>query len=599
MPRALPLAAVLIACLTLPACGGSSGDDSPTGGTPPAGGNDPCAAALADDATPFVAAFAAIPGKPRGDRRRHDVRDVRDLLWAHRAAAARGLRALDARDVRDEDVGDLAVLNDDGSLVLAANPFDLANTGLRFTRNAAGGYDVARADATLRTPLGSRLTLGDDDAAQASVPFSFPFYGRPHGSVFVNSDGNLTFEQSDTATTERSVGRVLAGPPRVAPFFADLDPTAGGRIFMNATASAFTVTWCSVRGFDLPGTVTTQASLFPDGSIEVRFGAVTLDAAVTGVGPGRTSTLASVDLRATPVGGGAGAVLERFAASSELDLVTASRRFLASHPDDFDQLVFFTDTRVVETGTFAFQTTINNDIRGIGKDVFNAAGEFGSGGRLQGLVVMDDIGKFPEEPTARVPGLGEDSTLSVLGQEVGHRWGAHLLFRDAAGRTSEALLGRAESHWSFFFDSDGSVLEGNEIEDLGGSFRTGTPVQRYGPLDLYAMGLIGPGEVPTVFFVENPTGTTRTNDSEPRSNVSFGGTRRDVTISQIVAAMGSREPDASRSPRLHRLGFVHVVGRGRSAQPGALAKLERIRAGFTTFFQNATGGRMTLDTRLR
>ena len=40
-------------------------------------------------------------------------------------------------------------------------------------------------------------------------------------------------------------------------------------------------------------------------------------------------------------------------------------------------------------------------------------------------------------------------------------------------------------------DSDASVMEGNDIEDLGGgSFRTVAAVQRYSLLDQYAMGLV-------------------------------------------------------------------------------------------------------------
>src|SRR4029077_1247575 len=124
-------------------------------------------------------------------------------------------------------------------------------------------------DAGFRSALGSRVTLGDDDSASIGIPFQFPFYGTPQTSAFVNSDGNITFGEEDKASTDRNVARVLTGPPRVAPFFADLDPTQGtGKIFVNAAADQFTVTWCSVRGFDSTRTTTVQATLLPDGSVE-------------------------------------------------------------------------------------------------------------------------------------------------------------------------------------------------------------------------------------------------------------------------------------------------------------------------------------------
>src|SRR4029079_14568173 len=97
--------------------------------------------------------------------------------------------------------------------------------------------------------LGRQLTLGDDDSVEVDVPFSFPFYTDTEKVAFVNSDGNVTFGEEDKASTERKVSRRLTGPPRVAPFLADLDPTSGGRIFVNATSDLYTVTWCAVAGF--------------------------------------------------------------------------------------------------------------------------------------------------------------------------------------------------------------------------------------------------------------------------------------------------------------------------------------------------------------
>ena len=153
--------------------------------------------------------------------------------------------------------------------------------------------------------------------------------------------------------------------------------------------------------------------------------------------------------------------------------------------------MIWTDASLVQN-SFAYETTVANEIRGIGVDVYDASREFGSAGRLRSLAVMDWLGKYPEDPRAKF--LGENNTVSVLGQEVGHRWLAFLEFRDRTGARSDQLLGRDQAHWSFFFDSDASVMEGNDIEDLGGgSFRTVDAVKRYSLLDQYAMGLVGEG----------------------------------------------------------------------------------------------------------
>ena len=352
---------------------------------------------------------------------------------------------------------------------------------------------MRQTDAAFRTAIGNRITLTDDDTSRADVVFSFPFFSANERTAFVNSDGNITFREGDKASTDRSVGRLLTGPPRVAPFLADLDPSAGGTVFVNAAADHYTVTWCGVRGFDSTQTTTVQATLLPDGTIEMRFASgITLPDAVVGLSPGQTLDFRTVDLSAQgPTSGGGTAVGERFSENPDLDVVAAANTFYRSHPDSFDQLVFWTDTSVVSGDAFAFESTVANEIQGIGVDIFDISREFGSAGRLQSYTLMDRLSKYPDDPTTKF--LGENNTLSVLGQEVGHRWLAYFNFRDHLGQRSEELLGRDNAHWSFFMDSDASVMEGNDIEALGGgSFRTVGAVQPVQPARSVCDGAGGP-----------------------------------------------------------------------------------------------------------
>jgi hypothetical protein len=213
--------------------------------------------------------------------------------------------------------------------------------------------------------------------------------------------------------------------------------------------------------------------------------------------------------------------------------------------------------------------------------------------------MMDRLDKWPDDPNQRF--RGENSTVSILGQEVGHRWLAFMEFRDHTGQRSDALLGRDRAHWSFFFDSDGSVVEGNDIEDLGGgSFRTVGAVERYSLLDQYAMGLVDASEVPPFFYVENPTlvNPARERESAPRRGVTFRGTRRDVTMDDVIAVLGPRAPSAAESPRVWRQAFVFVVTGGRDVQPHEVEKLDRIRVAWEQFFSRATDSRMESITAL-
>lgn len=609
MRGALPAFALVL----LLACGGGSGsgttpDPSPT---PPPAPQNPCLAASLEPGDPP----AADP--PSSSPSKRDVVDgssrwrVLDALWTHREAQIR--RATRSREAplaaeppttpppRAADVGDIAVVQDTGDLVLPANVYDVLNTGLRFARNGSGGYDVSRIDGAFRSALGTRVTLTDDDSTDIAVPFSFPFYGQSQTGAFVNSDGNITFGEPDKASTERNVARLLTGPPRVAPFLADLDPTTGsGRVFVNAAADQYTVTWCSVRGFESLGTITAQATLLPDGTIEFKYAQVGIADAIVGLSPGRTGVFTPVNLSDPgPTAGGAGAVGERFAARGELDTVALTKAFYGTHGDNYDQLVVWTDQPYVRDA-FAYEQTVANEVRGIGVPTFDLARDFGSSGRLRSMAMMDFVGKYPESPTTRF--LGENNTLSILGQEVGHRWLAFVDFSDHNRERSEALLGRGLSHWSFFLDSDASVMEGNDIEDLGGgSFRTVAAVQRYSALDQYLMGLIPESEVPPFFYVANPTNTSpvRQRESGPQVGVTFTGTRRDVRIEHIVEIHGPRTPSADATSKVHRQAFILLVTAGRSPDAAQIDKIDRIRRAWETFFLEATSGRMTADTRLQ
>ena len=444
-------------------------------------------------------------------------------------------------------------------------------------------------------------------ASRATLTFPFSFYGVAQTTAFVNSDGNITFGQGDNASTARSVGRVLSGPPRVAAFFADLDPSAGGSVYLRSASDAFTVTWCGVPVFDSPRRTTFQAALLPDGTIEVKFApapAWTAADGITAIAPGPTSAaLAPVDLSTTsagPITGNAGAIGERFALRASLDLVAVARQFYSTHADLFDQLVVWTDAVMTPEDAFAFEATVANNVTGIGLDVFNASPQFSSAGRLSSLVQMDAIAKYPDDPATKF--LGENNTLSVMGQEVGHRWLAYLRFSDHNRQPSEALLGRDAAHWSFFFDSDASVMEGNRIQDLGGgSFRTVAAVEQYSLLDQYAMGLVRDIDVPKMFYVESPVSVSNNAaaDSPPRVGVTFSGTRRDVLINDVIEVMGGRSPTADATPKVHRQAFLFVVSRGRTADPTAIAKIDRIRLAWEPFYAQATGSRGRVDTRLQ
>lgn len=149
-------------------------------------------------------------------------------------------------------------------------------------------------------------------------------------------------------------------------------------------------------------------------------------------------------------------------------------------------------------------------------------------------------------------------------------------------------------------NSDASHDEGNYISDLGGGeFRTLGASLRFGPLDQYLMGIRRPEEVPPFFVVRNPVGTATSPSRAPASGVQFRGTRKDVSVGDVIAAMGPRNPPAGAvALPPFRQAFVYVSV-GATAESEQVAKLDRIRQQWEPFFQASAGGRRSVDSRLQ
>jgi len=502
------------------------------------------------------------------------------------------------------DVGEIAVIPDDGTLVVRPNTFDLARRSVRFTPSGAG-YRVTAGGPALdlaAASAGQRLLLDDDDTRQVQIGFSFPFFGRAFTSVFVNSDGNLTFTAGDVSTSERDLGRFLTGVPRISTFFNDLNPADGGQVTSLSESGRFVVTWTEVPECCAPPRQpisTFQVSLFPDGRIEFAYAEVGAAEAVVGISSGGfTGNPKLMDLSAAD---GSEAitvpVAEVFSTRTDLNITAAARKFYETHEDAYDHLVVFTNFSLQLQDAYAFAALIANNTSGIGLRTFNFSSEFGSAGRLGAMVFMENLGKYPPDPLQVVAEVAPNSTISVLGQEAGHHWLAFVAYPSGSTLRSPLLLGRDFAHWSFFFNTEASVMEGNEIRDNGdGSFITTDVVKRYSTLDQYVMGLRAPAEVQPSFVVTSPD--LPLIDTTPRVGVSFRGTRLDVTVDRLIEANGPRLPAAAVAQKNYNFAFVLVTPTAQPASPEEIQKLDTIRRSWEEFWGQATGGRSRANTRL-
>ncbi len=510
------------------------------------------------------------------------------------------------------DVGDVAILEDDGTLISDANPFNLRSQSFLFQPVGVSSYRVVKSSTAFNSSGGTRITLEDDGTSQQNLGNpGFTFFGKTYTSVQVNSDGNLTFGEADTAHTARDLGRFSSGPPRIGPFFTDLDPSRGGVVSVRTDFDGMQFSWDRVPQFS--DTSVSQFNSFSvklmwDGSIEFSYGA-TVDSqdAIVGVSPGNgTGGIHAINyLTDPPVTFAEGTIAEVFASTTTVSESAIAKKFFETHPDHFDHLNLFLGFDYdLGGGAYAYEVNVKNEILGIGLATEDHSTSFGSNGRLRSFLNMGTLSgfnRYPDDPNLVF--LGTNSTMGIMGQESGHRWLAFTPFRDGTVN-SNTILGRDDAHWSFFYNSEGSVMEGNKIQDQGAGqgaarFLTVAATYTYSPLDQYIIGLRSKDEVPPSFLVENPFGTSFQPFSNPRVGVSFGGTRKDISVDDIIAANGVRQPSVFMAPKVFRQGFIYLVKKGQTAQPDQIRKVQTIRDAWVDFFNGQTGNRGWIVTDLQ
>ena len=310
--------------------------------------------------------------------------------------------------------------------------------------------------------------------------------------------------------------------------------------------------------------------------------------------------------------------------------------------DKYETYVLYSDFYRVDTpipldesrwcGTQAWHTEFQYknqpiiNVAGIGR-YYNPAP---AGWNLRALIVS--IRSINDWTAAEIKDL-EDGPLETLAHENEHDVCCHIRFIDEDGKVSTQLLGEAGAHWSLYLHNFGQMMYGGNWRDDGnGTFYATTPVPGTRPLDRYLWGLIPPQMVKPVWLVdtsqqqctpkpETLTGIStdcpdktleefdlcldppyrRASDGEcapykasdvqnPRY-VRATGVKKFVTISDIIAANGKRDPDYTRSPKTMSQLFVLVTGSntGLELNQTSLDRMNLLRRVYNRYIYNATG----------
>lgn len=531
----------------------------------------------------------------------------------HRRALKRAPRRRVAGTAAVRDIGNIAIMDDSNGVVARQNDFNLDGQTLQFTLQAGayryaisnGGYDAAAAAAG--SPLAA---LDDDDTRLVSLPFPFPFFGASYSQIYVNSDGNLTFTAGDSASTDRSLGRMTAGPPRIAPLFDDLNPaqTAGG-VRVLSEGARVVVSWVAVPEYTSYGggaAQTFQARLYPDGRIEFSYAGSQPASAVVGIAPGSLKGNTSlVDYLDDPSGSYTAAVAERFGNSLDIDIITLAQQFYRTHEDAYDYLVIYNnmDIAAMSDGVVAYENTVRSSGSGYGSGTRDDGALYGSPARLRAVLNMGPLSEYPDDPNALVPARASvgDTALTTLGHETGHLFLAYASVPDPANPLNLPMLGYQNAHWAFTYDSEASLLEGERIVDRGPGvsyrFLTTDTVQGYSPLDQYLMGFAPASAVADTFYVSGtPPGMQQWH---PLRNYGFDGNRQNVSINDVVQAMGRRTPDYTIAQRHFRFAFILVVPQGTDPASADLAKIDQFRQQYEAKYGVFASSNAAADTSLR
>ncbi len=265
-----------------------------------------------------------------------------------------------------------------------------------------------------------------------------------------------------------------------------------------------------------------------------------------------------------------------------------AREFYKTHQDVYDFLVVFTSFEFGTDDALAFHHAVRQGIRGIGREVYDYSSAYGGGGKLQGFIDMAALARYLADQS----GANYDLVLQTLAHELMHQWAAFARFKEADGTLSDALL-KGDGHWSFLLDSNASIMYGHHWRDnQNGTYTSVQAHDNFSPLDLYLMGLVGKEKVPPMTLLIAPD---ESKDRLPQLGVTIAATPKTITIDDIIAAEGPREPSVESSQKDFRFAFIYVTRPGEAIDDSSLQILGDIRREIGVRFNALTHGLATAN----
>ncbi len=183
---------------------------------------------------------------------------------------------------------------------------DLDNLEFELVPIGTTGYLVQATSGAFFSGFTNAVPLQDDNVIDQTLPFAFPL---PGGGACTTagfcSNGFVWLDNfNNSPPGSPFVPSFLFDGPRISPLWVDLDFTAGGSAYFDATATVAHFTWFDAPDWSNPSLRSTfQVQLFSDGRIKLCYQGLNIGAtrpALAGFGAGgQTYDPGSTDLTAT------------------------------------------------------------------------------------------------------------------------------------------------------------------------------------------------------------------------------------------------------------------------------------------------------------
>ena len=520
--------------------------------------------------------------------------------------------------------------------VVPANPFDLAGRTLVFTPDGRGGY--SRAVGPLDWDPEDRGERPERPVEIDLKHFRFDFSGREWDSFFLHRSGLITFGQEfppeRTPARFGTMGMIadaMAEIPTISGFYK---PYLWGNVYVSDVPDRVVITayaWdpqMAVYGRRPQQTFDYQVVLHSDGRVAFNYGQDPADEdeafrdGIVGLfptaptteelpgNPDRVADLSQPDSRFSAVQ----TEVFRYPAIRDRGegVADVSCRIIEVLGDEFDFFAFNSQSRVDQQehgpahgfGGF-YRGNIQDEVQGIG-----LLGNH----RTPCESRLKNSWGFPVWMKARTM-VNEayaddghrtlyDEGLTYFAHEIAHTW---LAFASYLVNGEPTPMQSDGSHWALELHApavfplhgpvDGSIMGGAFWrEDSDGTFSPTvgwwTKAGGLSWLDLYLMGLATPDEVPDMFILRNLEQVTSDRTGP------YTGEKEIVTMDQIIAAIGPRNPPPERARKVFNMGFVYFLLPGETPAPALLREHANYRDRALDHWRHVTGGRGQLTTEL-